>query len=254
MIRKTVEFNFRQVAFRPRFWVVFYTIFALDLFFGIVLTLVSIGKMARPDLVLPSSLWAMLALFGLSFLISAFFCGELLVSIAQLLRYTRNQEVRARTVIGSRNINEYSMNEAERNSTLLRTVEDKYQEMGNILTERIEKNNQSAEMRLNQMQMSISRFIERFDQNSETTKNILDRNFKELKEAARAYGKEAETFRSDSAAKPERKAEAASADEDDYEFPDYPPAEDSEPVVDVKGADMFTDIVTNLSDEDDPGF
>lgn len=112
-----------SLAFTVRFWVVFYSIFALDCFFSALLLLSSLMKIFNPSWEIPSWFFFLIFLMSAGFIASAFFCSRLIISVAQLIRYARNQEHTAKGVIGARDINQYIVNEEKRNeevSTLFR--------------------------------------------------------------------------------------------------------------------------------------
>ncbi len=184
---KISEFNFNQVSFRPRFWVIFYGIFALNLFFGILLVPVGIYSLAGGADLLPRGIWAFLALFGISFLFSAFFAGYLLVSLAQLLRYTRNQEIRAKSIIGSRDINEYSTSERERNESILKTIDERYQEIGKILSKRIDEQKTANSQYLSSISEQITRIISQVEDSNKETKKSIAESMNTLRDSAAGY-------------------------------------------------------------------
>lgn len=120
----------RIVAFRPRFWKAFYTIFALDCFFSALLVAGAVTKLVRPDWRIPPYMFVIVTVMGLGFIASSLMCGTLLVSVAQLLRYARNQEVRSQGVIGARNIDQYTANEEKREEKIRQSFSDGWEQLG----------------------------------------------------------------------------------------------------------------------------
>lgn len=178
------DFNINHITFRPRFWIVFYSIFALNIFFGLVLLSLSLCALFSPGFTVPALLWVLFAIFGFSFLFTSYFCGEILLSVAQLLRYTRNQEIRAKAVIGARNINEYSSNEAERNNALLETVENKYNEMGRVISSQMEIQKRTNDEFIKDVSKKLQNIIEHFDRASDETKRDIAIKIDELKKTS----------------------------------------------------------------------
>lgn len=233
-----------QIAFKTRFWVIFYSIFALNIFFGIILVALALSAIFNPSFMIPKILWGILGLFGVSFLFTAYFCGELLLSISQLLRYTRNQEIRAKSVIGARNINEYSTNEMERNNAFLHAVEENYNELGKNINSQIEVQRKKSEEYLESISMKFKDLMERFDRSSDTTKMLIERKLEELKKTSSEISRSVKEIEKSKAEEP---IEKENVEVNNLE--DASEIQDQDEAMDDEFSNPFDDLIMDFSGE-----
>ena len=112
------------VALRPAFWTMFYSIVLLSAAMGAGLLVFVFKRVTDSTFLLESALpWVFIALSAIFFILIAVFSGRLIITWAQLLRYARYQEERARTVIAAKDITVYAENEERRDKELRNEVQ-----------------------------------------------------------------------------------------------------------------------------------
>lgn len=134
------------VALRSSFWLKFYAIVLLAAGMASVTSVLTVYKIINPGFwsgsVWP---WLFLAFSSVFFILIAAFSGRLIITWAQLLRYARYQEERARTVIAAKDITVYAENEERRDKELKSEVKDMGTKLQESVHEAIKASSESTE-------------------------------------------------------------------------------------------------------------
>ena len=126
--------NRTYVALRMGFWLMFYSLVLVSAGLGTAIAVLTVYRIGNPEFWSGKPWpWVLLALSASAFIAIAAFSGRLIITWAQLLRYARYQEFRARTVIAAKDITAYTENEEKRNQALT----DKVGEMGSRIQETV---------------------------------------------------------------------------------------------------------------------
>lgn len=126
--------NRTYVALRMGFWLMFYSLVLVSAGLGTAIAVLTVYRIGNPGFWNGKPWpWVLLALSASAFIAIAAFSGRLIITWAQLLRYARYQEFRARTVIAAKDITAYTENEEKRNQALT----EKVGEMGSRIQETV---------------------------------------------------------------------------------------------------------------------
>lgn len=134
------------VALRSSFWLKFYAMVLLATGMASVTAVLTVYKIINPGFWSGSAWpWILLALSSVFFILIAAFSGRLIITWAQLLRYARYQEERARTVIAAKDITVYAENEERRDKELKSEVKDMGTKLQESVHEAIKASSESTE-------------------------------------------------------------------------------------------------------------